>query len=184
MAERRDVIKTREAIDKAYYKLLFKRKEKITVQAILEEANISRGTFYKYYSDIPELAEHVENMVISKVKGILTSYCMDNIIENPRKNIEAILGILEHNREEIKVVLSGIDGAQSVARVKELLISVLIEQKLGNIGKDKALLIDSCVAAVVFDVYAKWLISDSSVTWDEMLDLISSFLSGGLAKVL
>ena len=150
----------------------------------MEEANISRGTFYKYYSDIPELAEHVESMVINRVKGILTSYCMDNIIENPRKHIEAILGILEQNREEIKVVVSSPDGSQSVARVKELLISVLMEQKIGNVGKDKAILIDSCVAAVVFDVYAKWLVSDSSVTWDEMLDLISAFLSGGLAKVL
>lgn len=184
MAERRDVVKTREAIDKAYYKLLFKRKEKITVQAILEEANISRGTFYKYYSDIPELAEHVENMVISRIKDTLTSQCMENIIENPRKQIEVILGILEQNREEVKVVLSNTDGHQAIARVKQLLINVLMEQKPSDIDGDKAYLIDSCVAAVVFDVYARWLISDSSVSWDEMLDIISAFLSGGMMKVL
>lgn len=183
MAVRRDVIKTREAIDKAYYKLLFKRKEKITVQAILEEANISRGTFYKYYRDIPELAEHVENLVINRIKDILTSNCMENIIGNPKRQIEVILSILEQNREEVKVLLSNMDGHQGIARVKQLLINVLMEQKPKDIDDDKAYLIDSSVAAVVFDVYARWLVSDSSVSWDEMLDIISAFISGGLTKV-
>ena len=184
MAERRDVIKTREAIDKAYYKLLFKKKEKITVQAILEEANISRGTFYKYYSDIPQLAEHVENLVISRIKDTLTSQCMENIIENPRKQIEVILGILEQNREEVKVVLSNTDGHLAIARVKQLLINVLMEQNTSDTDDEKAYLVYSCMAAVIFDVYARWLVSDSSVSWDEMLDVISAFLSGGLTKVM
>lgn len=51
--ERRDVIRSKNAIKSAYLKLsLAKPTQKITIQEVIDVANVSRGTFYAHFSDI------------------------------------------------------------------------------------------------------------------------------------
>lgn len=41
--------------------------DKITVKELCEHANITRGTFYQYYSDIYDLMEHIENELLDEL---------------------------------------------------------------------------------------------------------------------
>lgn len=184
MTERRDVIKTKEAIAKAYYDLLFKKRdEKITVQSIIDEANISRGTFYKYYNDIPDLAEQVEYMIINSIRDVMVKSSLDNIIKNPRPHIELVLGLLEEHKEELQILLANGENTQAVTKVKQMLVDVLISAKLSDLPPEKARLVDVSAAAVIFDVYVRWLLSENTVEWEMMIDIICQFISGGLSRI-
>ncbi len=184
MSERRDVKKTKAAIGKAYYELLFKNQdEKITVQAILEEANISRGTFYKHYKDIPDLAEQVEYEIINSVKEVMVNNSLENIISNPRPHVEMVLKLFEEHKKELKVLLSNSDNSKAVVKVKQMLIDILTHAKLSNLPSEKARLVDVCATGVIFDVYVHWLLNENGLEWDEMIDIICQFISGGLIKI-
>ena len=64
MAERRDVVRMRDTIEKAFFKLNMENQNRITVKDVLEEANISRGTFYAYYKDIPDLEQNMVRRIV------------------------------------------------------------------------------------------------------------------------
>lgn len=101
MAERRDVIRTRGMIEDAYYELLFKKNNtRITVKDILETANVSRGTFYAHYKDIPDLAEHVENKIITSMIDALSGVTLQQIIADPRIQVERILSAIMERKKK------------------------------------------------------------------------------------
>ena len=64
--------KTKRAIHQALSELL-KEKElrKITVQEIVEKAEISRFTFYKYYLDVYDLYEKIEREILIHMSVII-----------------------------------------------------------------------------------------------------------------
>lgn len=184
MTERRDVIRTRHLIEKAYYELLFKKNDKrITVNDILEEANISRGTFYAHYRDIPDLAEHVENLIINSLKDSLSDTTLDEIIDNPKEQVKMVLNMIIEHKDELKILLTNIDNPQIIQKLKRLLIQALSCKRLANTQLDKIDIIDSCVAAIIFDPCLYWILCDHPAKQDILIDTISDFLSGGLNKI-
>ena len=69
LKERRDVTRTKNAIERAYLELLFQKGYgKITVNEVINLADVSRGTFYAHYRDIPDLEEKVEERAIQDLK--------------------------------------------------------------------------------------------------------------------
>lgn len=42
--------------------------EKITVREVTEKAGYNRCTFYQYFTDVYDLLEHIENIVLSQIK--------------------------------------------------------------------------------------------------------------------
>ncbi len=60
---------TRQNLVDAFCLLLKKSPvQKITIQAIADKAGYNRGTFYKYFCDVYDILEHVENLVLAQVK--------------------------------------------------------------------------------------------------------------------
>ena len=59
--------RTHERIKKAFAELLAEKKalNKITVAELSERAEVTRGTFYAHYNNIFEVAEELENELIS-----------------------------------------------------------------------------------------------------------------------
>lgn len=68
--------KTLNLIRNSYLKLSkLKPVHKITVKDICDDANINRGTFYRYYRDVPELKEHLETEAAKRfVSAIVSEY--------------------------------------------------------------------------------------------------------------
>lgn len=59
---------TKQNIIDTYLKLIpSKCWDKITVKELCAQANITRGTFYQYYSDIYDLMEQIENTLLDDV---------------------------------------------------------------------------------------------------------------------
>lgn len=73
---------TRLNIIDAYINLVqFKDFDTITVKAIAEEANITRGTFYLYFADIYELVTYIENTLLTEMPNtpVARQYVVDKL---------------------------------------------------------------------------------------------------------
>lgn len=184
MAERRDVIRTRRMIEDAYYELLFqKNNSRITVADILDAANISRGTFYAHYKDIPDLAEHVENSIIASMIDALSGVTLQQIIADPRIQVERILSAITERKGILVAVLSSSESPKVIQMIKELFIQALSAERLVNTKLDKVNIIDACVAGALFDACMTWVMNDEILSKKDLIDTISDFLSGGLGKI-
>ena len=75
MDERKAFQRTDKAIIQALIRLLkTKRFEQITVKDILEEAPVSRGTFYAHFHDKYEIAERMQQMYLSVVRQAMQDF--------------------------------------------------------------------------------------------------------------
>ena len=91
MAEREDkrIRRTKKLLRQALTRLM---KEKdfgsITVTDVVREADINRGTFYRYYRDVPELKEHLETEAAKCfVSAIVSEYKFDAYSDSCRENL-------------------------------------------------------------------------------------------------
>lgn len=68
----RRVKKTKRAIQNAFAELMLeKRIQDITVQELVDKADIHRATFYSHYHDIYDLYEQIECDMISEFSSIM-----------------------------------------------------------------------------------------------------------------
>lgn len=184
MTERRDVIRTRRMIEEAYYELLFqKNNARITVKDILEAANISRGTFYAHYKDIPDLAEHVENSIIQSMIDTLSGLTLQQIIEDPRIQVGRILSAITERKSILTAVLSSADSPRVIQMMKALFIQALSKERIADTKLERVNIIDACVAGTLFDACLSWMMNDNALSKEDLIDTISDFLSGGLDKI-
>ena len=184
MSERRDYVRTDKMIEEAYLKLLFeKNQDRITVGAVLAEANISRGTFYAHYRDIPDLAEKVGNRMVSAMIDTLSGTTMDRIIENPREQVEKILHAIIKRRDILKAVASISGRPKIIYMMKQWFIQALTKERIAHTKLEKVDIIDACVAGAAFDACLSWITSGNDLSEAELVDTVSDFLAGGLGKI-
>ena len=184
MSDRRDFLRTDDLIRKAYLKLLFERNaERITVSAILKEADISRGTFYSHYRDVPDLAEKVINEMTDSMVEELSSRTFEEIIEDPREQVEKILGVIMERKDILAVVLSASESPKIIQLIKDLFIRALQRERLADSRMEVVDIVDACVAGAAFDACLKWIRNSDRIKREDAVDVISEFLSGGLGKV-
>ena len=121
--------KTRDAIFKAFNGLLdYKNYSNITVQEIIDEANIGRSTFYSHFETKDELLKamctdlfhHVFSEELEKEK---THDFSKGKIE-AREQITHILYHLQDSKKEIRGLLSGDSGELFIRYFKEYLADV------------------------------------------------------------
>lgn len=98
MTQDRRVRKTQQAIKSAFLELLnHETFEKLTVQQLVNKADINRGTFYHYYLDKYDLLEQLENEMIDELQGFIDKQYdkeKDNTSNNIVKNI--MIYLIEH----------------------------------------------------------------------------------------
>ena len=68
----RNARRTRAAIESAFLALLEQKPiRKLTVQELIDRANICRTTFYTHYQDVPDLVESVETALLDELRTAL-----------------------------------------------------------------------------------------------------------------
>jgi len=183
-SDRRDYVRTDKMIEDAYLKLLFEKNEdRITVGAILNEANISRGTFYAHYKDIPDLADNVEKHMVTSITETLSGSTLDKIIDNPREQVEKILQAITERRDILRAVVAASGRLNIIFMMKQWFIQALSKERLADTKLEKADIIDACVAGAAFDACLGWLVTRNDLSKEELIDTVSDFLAGGLGKI-
>jgi AcrR family transcriptional regulator len=104
----RRTLKTRQAIHEALFSLMQEKKyNKITIQDIIDRANVGRSTFYSHYTTKDELllssVEHILEMLNQYVKSYV-----DNNAE--RLDLIPVAGIFEHIKENSRIITGLMKG--------------------------------------------------------------------------
>lgn len=77
--------------------------EKISVKNICDDANINRGTFYKYYMDMPDLRYKLESQAAKKISQFITmNYPFDG--ENTFAAAEAMFLYMKENPDDAELL--------------------------------------------------------------------------------
>lgn len=94
---------TKRVIKKTLIELLQKKDiNKITVSELCSICDINRATFYRYYIDIYDLLEKIEQDVISDLREMLVKYK-----DYPMKDvIKEYLKVFLENKDLVKIVFS------------------------------------------------------------------------------
>ncbi|MCR4675402.1 MAG: TetR/AcrR family transcriptional regulator [Lachnospiraceae bacterium] len=178
--ERRDVIRSKERLREAYLELLFEKGDtKITVNEVLDKADLSRGTFYAHYRDISDLHNAVEEMLIEKWRKTFKNPENLNFMDNPRGPLESLLSKIEPHKEAMKILLKKENQSNLIRQAKEAMIT-LIKEECPIEKVSECELLQTAVAGAVIDAFVLWVISDSPMPREVFLDKMCNFVSIGI----
>ena len=109
--DNRSTRRTRSAIREALAEMLaVKPLGKITVQELIDRANIWRTTFYAHYEDIYDLLSEVENDILSEIREGLEGLDQAPIrVEEQYPAIEAVVAVYARHEKLIRL-LNGPNG--------------------------------------------------------------------------
>ena len=109
--DNRSTRRTRSAIREALAEMLaVKPLGKITVQELIDKANICRTTFYAHYEDIYNLLSEVENDILSEIREGLEGLDQAPIrVEEQYPAIEAVVEVYARHENLIRL-LNGPNG--------------------------------------------------------------------------
>lgn len=159
----RRIAKTRRAVHAAFYALLGrKRYAKITVQDILDEADIGRSTFYAHYRGKEDLlAEIVDDICAHAVAPIEPESDHDFTRRtDPPSIVEHVLCHIKERRSGVRAIMAseGIDAfaghlRESLAHQADALIPADPPGAAGTV--DRALLVNH-VAGSLVEIVTWW----------------------------
>ena len=108
---------------------------------------------------------------------------MDEVIDNPREQVKIVSRIILDHKEELKMLLTNVETSQIITKIKTLFIQALSQKRMSQKSQDEVRIIDSCISGLLFDPCIYWIMSDSPISQEQLIDMISDFLSGGMSKL-
>lgn len=178
--ERRDVIRSKEAIKQAFVKLCINQKiNKITVTKILEEANVSRGTFYAHFQDIYDVKEQVEEDLLAVCKSILRETDIYEIVRDPYPQVLPVVRFFAEYADTIRP-LSTYSDASFVEKYKVILRQGIQESAHTVENTAVIYLIDACIVGAIVDGCLEMIRNGSTLKVEQTARTISQFIAQGL----
>jgi AcrR family transcriptional regulator len=179
-------LRTRNLVNNALLALLFERRyETITVQDILDRANIGRSTFYTHYFDKEDVLESI-------VEQMLGTFDQEFARRNGEEGIVPGLELFEHVQQHytyFQAILRGHAGEVLWTSAQNTLAKT-IEQSLLSIYTDKPSssipmpLIAQYLAGAFLSLMQWWLDAEMPYTPEEMDEFFRQLALPGIRKVV
>ena len=172
----RRTLKTKKAIFQAFSELL-KEKElrKITVQEVVDKADISRVTFYKYYLDVYDLYDKIENELLTNI-GLITLQLADKPSDEFFKEL---VTYIYNNRVTFDMVFSPNSTNKlrdKLSHIIEGIFKKIYSEKLGiSIDSEDIAYICCYRSSGFLAVIQKWVQNGFSQSCEIMVKRISLF---------
>ncbi len=190
LKERRDVTRTKNAIERAYLELLFKKGyKKITVNEVINLADVSRGTFYAHYKDIPDLEEKVEERAIQDLRKACEGNDGDRRDMSFRERLERVFDRFYSFKEDFSNLLLAENNSKMMDKVRGYLISALDrvstkDKLVERIGEAKTEMVFNIMAGGFVSGFEYLIRHEDEISRDDAIDLMCDIVSGGLQQVL
>ncbi len=190
MKERRDVRRTKNAIEHAYLELLFRKGcARITVNEVIELANVSRGTFYAHYRDIPDLEEKVEDKVVNALKEALWVDDVERIEDITESRLKNVFDLFYSFRDDFKELLKAQNSTKMLYKAQTALADAfensngknMIAEKL---GEPKAVMLCRSMAASFVEAFVYYINHEAKFDREGAESLISGYIGGGIERAL
>ena len=172
----RRTLKTKKAIFQAFSELL-KEKElrKITVQEVVDKADISRVTFYKYYLDVYDLYDKIENELLTNI-GLITLQLADKPSDEFFKEL---VTYIYNNRVTFDMVFSPYSTNKlrdKLSHIIEGIFKKIYSEKIGISIDSEDLAYICCYRSSGFlAVIQRWVQNGFSQSCENMVKQISVF---------
>lgn len=170
-------------IRQALFELLeTKSLDEITVVDICTTADVNRGTFYKYYRDVPDLYDKTEDSLVEEIFALMkkndsTDYQKDFFFKE-------ILNILANNKEFTYIAQN---KAFSERLAKKLLaffipyLKQLLQVKCpGAMGQESELLLEYVLGGCI-RVVSYWLKNGMQISIEEIDNRLSAMITCSLS---
>lgn len=167
----RRVIKTKRAVKNSLMYLLNDRDiNDITISDIAAQADISRKTFYNYYSGVHEVIDEMENDIISRVDEALTDIDFINNLENPYLIFEKLTSVISTDMDTFGYLMGKNTNAGLLSKIVDLLEAKVKSVILPVVELDELqlnLMLEFMISGMAA-VYKRWFNSDRSASIDEI----------------
>ena len=119
--EDRRVRRTKKLLTQALTELLQKKQvNEITVKELTDLADMNRGTFYRYYKDIFDMLEKIEDELFQKLDVIAQSHEHGDPTQQVKPILLDLFRFIEENQEMCRVLLSPNGDMSFLHRLNEV----------------------------------------------------------------
>lgn len=171
----RRVVKTRQIIYEAFFELMMEKQyDKITVQEIIDRANVGRSTFYSHFFSKDEvLKSSIENMM-----GTFNQHLSHVIDDDNRNRLIPVAELFTHIQENGRLMKSLIKGNSSDLFIDKVQICLneKIEAHIGSQltkGKEPSvpmpILINHISSSLIF--LLKWWLDNKMQYTPEQMEI-------------
>ncbi len=126
--------KSRKAIFDACVELVQEKEfQSITINEIVERADLNRGTFYLHFADKYDMMNSFENEMIGKIEHVIVNNLPDQqtdqlFIQSRYDTIVEILKCFEENKELLQLILKSSHNSSFQAKLRSKLKFILEEK--------------------------------------------------------
>lgn len=171
------------AIRQALFELLkTKSLDEITVVDLCTEADVNRGTFYKYYRDVPDLYDKTEDSLVEEIYTLIEKSDEQN--SPGHFYFKEILNVLANNKE-FTYIAQNKDFSQRLAQ--KLLsffipyLQQMLQVKCPNASaQDSSLLLEYVLGGCI-RVVSYWLKNGMQIPIEEIDSRLSAMISHSLS---
>ncbi|MFV0363007.1 MAG: TetR/AcrR family transcriptional regulator [Suipraeoptans sp.] len=183
----RRIAKTKKAIRKSFVDLLTKKNiNDITITDIADSADITRKTFYNYYSGVYQVVDEIENEIITAFEADLIDFDFNRDIQNPSVIFKKISKIINDDVDFYGLLFM----ENSYTNLTSKIVLVLKEKTIAFFAVKNTsdmeiiqIITDYTISGIV-SVYQSWFNSDRKMPLDNLAKIVSDILLHGIKHIL
>lgn len=181
----RRVVKTKNAIFKAFVELLNEKDiNQITITDVAKRANINRKTFYNYYSDINDVMEEIENLVVAAFIKNIGTVEFTNMADFLTEIFIKFTETVNHDLEFYGLLFNTNNHSFLILKIVDILrkyVQQRIEETETLDQKRFKVAVDLCIPGII-SVYMNWFTNSYDYSIEELSSLLTDFILNGIQK--
>lgn len=174
------VIKTRENIINSFIELWKEQAiEHITIGAITKKAHLNRGTFYKYYNDIYDLLDQLENDTLLYVKEEINKRFSSGVPTDFNTFSANCAEVFEQNQDRLLLLLN---LPSFTTKLKQELLPVFIAHN--PVSKDLPYIeyVEVYIFATMTEMLKYWYQNGRTMELKQLFLIMQSLVLNGITS--
>lgn len=179
----RRVVRTKRAIRNAFAALLsVKDVDDITVRELADAADISRKTFYNYYSGIYQVLDEIENEVISDMEEALTNADYSRDMRDPSRVLLHLTQLFRSDPDFYGHLMRMNRNSSFIvkldAALKNAFKASLLEKT--TLTPQQVDIVLNYTISGLFSVYQSWFLNPQNISLEELSQTVGYLTIDGV----